>query len=273
MANPPTVDYARKLYAVDKIGKQENKGNLTLIITNAVNSVDKVTYFLDGDRLKILIHPLPGSAGVFKNQVSFEESQKADLIFAVGFKTQDTLRREITHEQDFSSTWLININNDPSSEKFAQLNLTNQDSVSLSETTASLFQELALPVDEDIAFNLFKGISEATSNFSPSKVSPSTFQFASWLIKFGAGKASLAQENNSNNQPPNLTSNNLSPFGQTPISTRDFPQPAQEEDDTDFFQALEETPIEDVEREKKPPEDWTKPPKVYKGAKSFDKEN
>ena len=247
IARDPSVGDAQKLYGVNKIGKGSSKKTPVVVIDRAVDTVDKVTYFLDNDKLKVLIHPLPESAGIQKEQISLEySSTPANLIFALGLDSLEDLQNKITHEQQISSdTWIINLNNHQLKQKFAQDNFINPEASGIGEITAIMLQELAMPLDEDIAYNLYAALSESTQNFSPTLATPQTFEIAAWLLKFGAGRASLAQ----NSQPG--------------LAPKLAPQITQ-----DFFETL--PAIEEVEkaRELKPSKDWLKPPKIYKGSQA-----
>src|SRR3989344_4278399 len=198
-AQSPSVDQALKLYGVDKIGKKDNQQNLVIVIENAVQNVDKVSYYLDDSKLKIFIHPLPDSRGASKEEISYEYTAlKPDLVFAIGYNSQDELKTEITLEQKLDSQlWIISINNATSNQKFAQIEFINPDISTISELVTQFIQVLALPVSEDIAYNLYSGISYQTNNFSPAQTRTTTFQAAEWLIKFGAGKASFAKTDTS----------------------------------------------------------------------------
>ena len=253
-AKSPQVSDAKTLYGVDKIGKPAGKKNLVVVVENAVQNVDKVTYFLDGNKLKIVIHSFPGTTGVSQEQLKFEETlSKPDLIFSIGNKSLEDLTRLITHEQNIDSTvWIVNINREDVKQKFAQVDICNPQAASLSEITGLILQDLALPIDQDIAFNLFVGIVDATSNFSPAKSSPASFQTAAWLVKFGAGKASLANQLSKTFRNPSFVSQ---------PSTSEF-QPKAHIKPADFYKSFKDSE-----------EDWLKPPKIYKGSKSFDSEN
>ncbi|OGD82989.1 hypothetical protein A2165_03940 [Candidatus Curtissbacteria bacterium RBG_13_40_7] len=257
LAKPPTVSDAMKLYSVDKVGGANQSNNMVIVVKDAVTSVDKVTYFLDGDRLKIVLHSLAGSQGVIKDQISFEQAPpKADLIFTIGFSSKEELKNEFIHEQLFDSTvWIVNIAKSILEQKFAQANFSNPEATSFSEICAQLIQQLALPLNEDIAYNLYAGIAYATENFSISKSSPVSFEIASWLVKFGAARASFAREI-------------AKPVQESKIQPQSQIQPDYYTPSTPY----EAPPIEEVEKEKKSQEDWLKPPKIYKGSKSFDSE-
>ena len=89
LAKPPSVGQALMLYGVDKIGKATGKKNLVIVLDNAVKSVDKVTYFLDNDKLKIVVHHLPGSQGVIKEQISFEETFRIRAVLSRATEPED----------------------------------------------------------------------------------------------------------------------------------------------------------------------------------------
>ncbi|OGD87973.1 hypothetical protein A3D81_00060 [Candidatus Curtissbacteria bacterium RIFCSPHIGHO2_02_FULL_40_17] len=255
-AKHPTVSDASKLYAVDKIGRSGEGKNLVINIDNAVNTVDKVTYFLNHDKLKIVIHPLTGTNGASTEQISFEHApSKSDLRFVIGFKTAEELNKEFVHEQTFSSdSWTVSISLEEMNQKFAHASVGNPQATSLSELTANLLRDLALPLDEDTAYNLYTGIAHSTNNFDVAKSTPATLEIASWLIKFGAGRASFAQKSQ--------------PAYETPLSSPVGSFPAT----SDSFKQVDEVSIDQVEFEKSQKE-WLKPPKIYKGSKSFDTEH
>lgn len=262
ISKTPSVSDANKIYGVDKIGKLVGKKNLTVVVDNAVESVDRVTYFLDGNQLKVVIHSLAGSNGVSKDQVSLEETvSAAELIFAIGYDSPESLHSEITHEQNISSeTLVININNQISHQKFAQIEFVNDQAVTISEVMAKMIQDLALPVDEDIAYNLYMGISEATNNFSPALASPLSLEMAAWLLKFGAARASFAGMP----QRPDFTQS-------LPKSVKVIPPIGI--DYMDKTPTMEELEGKQELKDQSASGDWLKPPKIYKGSKSFDREN
>lgn len=252
LGKSPSVDEAMKLYGVGKIGSKGDKQNLVINIQNAATNVDKVTYALEGKNLKVVVHALPNSFGISQNDISFSnEALNPDLIIAIGYNSIQGLKNDFTHEQSIdSNVFLININKTQVSENFAQINILEEGATGVSEVVARLLQELALPVDEDIAYNLYSGISSSTQNFSPSLTSPASFEVAQWLIKFGAGKASFAtgQAQAIKNQP---------------VVSEMLQQAPQMQNTTPITQTVEESAQED----------WLKPPKIYHGAKSFDTES
>lgn len=287
MAQSPTAGDAQKLYGVDQIGKSQGVVNLVVVIDNAVDTVDRVSHYLDGDKLKLTLHAFPGSTGATKDQVSFsEEITQPDVIFAIGFNSEEELKQYVTHVQNISpNTWLVNINTVDMGQIFAQLNVFDPNASCLSEITTQLISDLALPVDEDIAFNLYQGISGSTNQFNPGSIGANTFEIASWLIKFGAGRASMSASNRPMpklntkpsepvqgqpagfNLPPQSTLNQMLDLSQPPAQ----PQPSVQTVQPQAPGEVVETPITQVEREKSSTgDDWLNPPKIYSGSKSFD---
>lgn len=279
IAKSPTVGDAQNLYGVDRIGRTEGSQNPVIIIDNAVETVDKVTYFLDKTRLKVVVHPLPGTQQITKDQISIEyASTPANVIFTIGIDNLHDLRSEFTHEQEINpDAWIINISNLDPSQKFAQVDVVNTQASGISEVLAKMLQDLALPIDEDIAFNLYTGVRTNTDNFQPSMVSPISFEIASWLLKFGAGKSSIARHQHRPDQIKEVGLGKPAPFPtQPPVDSRPKFSPPTTIDTTGFFENV--PGISEVETEPQTPEapksgDWLKPPKIYQGSKSFNGEN
>lgn len=261
-AKSPTVADAQSLYGVDHIEKESGKKNLIISIENAVKNVDKVTYFLDGDKLKVVIHAFPASNGVQENDVRFERvTAKPDLIIALAYSNQDELRTDITHEQQITpDDFIISISKNKTVQEFAQINIHEQSSYA--ELVTNFIENFGLNINEDTAFNLYAALASATKMFSPSLVGPRTFEIAQHLVGFGAGKASFATARPVAKPAP---ANIIQTFD---VDNKKTELPAQSPQDLEQSQ----TPIEQVEVEKQK-QDWLKPPKIYRGSKSFDIES
>lgn len=293
IAKAPSVGDAQKLYGVDKIGQYKGNKNLVVVIQNAIETIDRVSHFLDGDKLKLILHVFPQSNGITQDQISFEEEGiKPDVVIAIGYTSEDELKTEIEHVQNIDSTsWLVNISLKDLGQILAQVNIFNDKAASISEITGDFINQLSLPVDEDIAYNLYTGISEATSMFSPAKTSPLSLEIASWLLKFGAGRASLAESRQTNlgglqqsapQEMPLVSEKPLQPAAPQPFSPPQFETPLSAPVSTQTLPPIEEAPpIQNIEPEIKAPEQpqpaksnksWLNPPKIYKGQ-SFDSKN
>ena len=273
-ANIPTVDEARKLYGVGEIGNAKNKKNLVITVQNAVKSVEKVSYFLDSDnRLNITVHALPGGPGVSQEDISFGNLPTlSDVVFAIGFESKMELEQIITPEQlNNPNVLTVSINRSPMSQKIAQIDVVDNESMSMCETITDMIQKLALPVNEDISYNLFAGISFASGNFSPAKSTQRSFQLAGWLVKFGAGKSSMAASLPS--EPRFYKAQTFAPQGTssrsvTAKSVIGDPPPQQ-----NFPSQVQDTASNLPQPTSQSNKDWLRPPKIYKGSKSFDRES
>lgn len=261
-AKSPTVADAQSLYGVDYIGKESTKKNLIISVENAVKNVDKVTYYLDGDKLKVVIHAFPTSDGVQESDVSFEKAPaKADLIIALAYTNIGELKTDITHEQQINSdNFIISINKNKTVQEFAQINIHEQSSYA--QLVTIFVENFGLNITEDAAFNLYAALASATKMFSPSYVTPQTFEIAQQLVGFGAGKASFATAH------PVAKPAHTNIIQTFDVDSKKTELPTQGPQDLEQPQ----TPIEQVEVEKQK-QDWLKPPKIYRGSKSFDIES
>ena len=296
-ASQPSVADAQKLYAVDRIGQKEGSKNPVVIIDNAIESVDKVTHFLEGDKLKLVIHPLPGAPIITKDQINIEYiSAPAQLIFSIGFTSLHDLRNSFTHEQEITpETIIINITEQESNQKFAQMEIVSKDVSGIAEAMARTLRDASLPLDEDISYNLYEGIRERTDNYAASLVKEGTLEIASWLLKFGAGKASLAKtelraapiapqptamhkepgfdqgyENliNALNQTPPLPRRNQPSYPMPKFDLLDKLKSQQEvEMQNEQAEGLDKGEAEGTDEGSAADNDWLKPPKIYKGSK------
>lgn len=284
MAKAPSVGDAQKLYGVDKIGKFKGSKNLVIVIDNAIETIDRVSHFLDGEKLKLILHVFPQSSGISQNQIAFEEeSIKPDILFTIGFNSEDQLKTEIAHVQNIdSTTWLVNISLKDLGQLLAQVNVFNENAASLCEITADFINQLALPVDEDIAYNLYTGISEATSMFSPVLTGPLSLEVAGRLLKFGAGRASLAQYRQNPAQINSLISPQSNPPVSQPSETPKSPTLQAQHSPEETKPVGEETPSVSAQTQTPDPafsaapqplksdKNWLNPPKIYKGSQPFD---
>lgn len=294
-ASNPTVGDARSLYSVDKINKEKSQKDLVINIPNAIQNVDKVSYNIKENQLKITIHSLPNSVGIPSEDVTFEKSNiKTDLIVSIGFESLEQLKTEYTHEQLIGSdSLIINVNSGNLNQKFAQINIISPTSSCISESIVNFIIQLGLPLDEDAAFNLYSGIKNATNMFSPINTKETTLQTAQHLIKLGAGKTTLAakessirilrgRESSQIPSQPRLQAENLAALSQKISQSYTNPDKIARSRkigakskpiSAPLYRDAGGTPLEKVEAKEGGKQSWLKPPKVYRGSKSFDRES
>ncbi len=100
---------------------------------------------------------------------------------------------------------IVNIDNFSGSSRFGDVVLVDESFSSLSEVSAKIIKDLALPVDIDSAQNVLDGVLFATRNFTKPNTSPLAFEAASTAMYNGARrndeKVDVRQEQRQNPRP------------------------------------------------------------------------
>jgi hypothetical protein len=78
------------------------------------------------------------------------------------------------------------VDNSPNNSHYGKINVVDADSSSCSEMAVALISGLGLPVDQDVANNLYLGLKESTGNFTTGNVGADTFEAASLCLRWGA---------------------------------------------------------------------------------------
>ena len=216
---------------VDKIGEK----NLTIHLRDyQASNIERVSYDIENGEMKLTIIPKEGIESPVKEQVYLSLSgMSADLAILVGVSSQDQLgnaQQEIAKIPNSVSVMLSA--KLPGFERRSGVSdIADPNSSSLSETVGLLLLGSNLPVDEDIASNLFMGLTSSTQNFTGSKVRAETFELASKLMRLVR---------------PRVSEQPVREAGEQQIS-----QPRLQNDGGD--------------PKKEPQQDWFKP-KIYKGS-------
>jgi len=166
-----TVEFS-SLIGVDKIKTQLEGKNL--VISFAKDSIEKVSYNEEENRLDLVIVPKEGNfLSPDKLQYSYSGSN-ADLFFVLGTSSLNDLGE-------------IYFKNKSAFEKgtVATFDLADFQAASYCEVVANLLARAKFPVDEDIASNLLAGIEWATVSFSSPKTGPATFEAAAFCLRAG----------------------------------------------------------------------------------------
>lgn len=254
-----TVAFNR-LIAIDKITDKIGNRNLVISFDYMKDSIEKVSYNIEDNKFNLVIEPKANCPALNSNKVAYSYSGAfADLIFIVGASKLEDLENLYFDEKSiFNDKQTVNIDYKPNNSRFGRINFHDPQASSCSEITAALIQDLSLPVDPDVATNIFSGLKSNTSNFQSLNMGPSAFETASWCLKNGARKDFFSSPGfmpQTFNQP--AFSN---PFSQQQINQ---PMPAA----TNIF-----SPPPFVQNQfqpnggkgsQQPPADWLKP-KIYK---------
>jgi hypothetical protein len=184
----PTAPLVRDshLVGLDQIKTSLPGKNLVLTINVEGDVVDKVTSAVEGGKLSLTIIPKPKTPTITKDDIVFSQSGSlSDLVVIFGAQSlQDlaSLKEGVVQLTDQSTS--VNITNQTGAS-FATLNFVDP-AASLSELTTAIIQELKLPLTQDIAGNLMRGIQSATNNLQSESLTADTFEALAVLYRAGA---------------------------------------------------------------------------------------
>lgn len=259
---PMTVAFNR-LIGVNKVTDKIGSRNLIISFDYIKDSIEKVSYNIENDKFNLVVEPKPNYPPLDSDKVSYSHTgAEADIVFIVGAtKLEDLEKLYFGDKKIFTDKLTVNIDYKRHNTRFGQVNLHNPQTASCSEIVAGLIKSLNLPVDQDIATNLYAGIKTNTTNFQTVNTNASTFEAAAWCIKNGARKnqvASVGQVRQPQfQQPQSQLQPQPQPLRQSPGQPRTQPDAPPPPSFSQQFSSPED-------KESKPPPDWFKP-KIYKG--------
>lgn len=204
------------LYGIGEVTNslpQGGSGNYIITLEGVVEangqipSLEKLDWYPEGANLNLVFHTIPGQKFEPKNITSSSQNPGGfELVFVIGAPTLTDLGTLYTqNSQVFTTTHVVNIDNNPSNGGFGKTNLIDPTAGSISEMMVSLMQSLNLNLDADIASNIVAGIYDATANLT-NNAKPDSFMAVAEAMQKGAKLPSSA------------------PVPQPPLSTP--PQPA-----------------------------------------------
>lgn len=222
------VEHSR-LVGVDKITDKIGNRNLVITFDYQEDSIDKVSYNVEGKKFNLVIEPRQNQSPLDKNSVEFSyEGLDADLIFVIGAQKLEALGALYEKErQAFSKATIVNIDKITTNTKFGQINIIDPKSPSISELVFQTIKNLALPITIDIAGNVLKGVEAQTQNLQAPFVGAKTFETVAELMRTGAKRSTSAPQPMRRWSPGQTAA----PGGRFPASLRTppspFPSPAQ----------------------------------------------
>ena len=191
--SPVTVELNR-LVGVNKIREDLGDKNLILSFANyPADNIEKVSYNIDNGQFFLTVIPKPGNKAPGQENVTLNYAGiGANLVIVVGANYPEGLgifaqNKEFT--ESLPNVTLALLGNSPLSGWPKALELIDASGVSISETAYQVLQALAVPLDEDLATNLFLGLESGTANFTAPTVRSETFTFAGDLLKAGARRS------------------------------------------------------------------------------------
>ena len=192
--NCPTemkVEYS-DLVGINQIQTKLAGRNLVISFEYLEDAIEKVSYNIEENKFNLVVQPKVGSPPLSSDRVAYSYSGgQADLIFTVGVQDLNELGDLYRRSKPFfESQKIIDVDLSPRTKRYAQKELILAVS-SFSELVARLLSRLGLPVDGDIANNLYLGIEETTEGFSSASVGAGTFEAAAFCLR-AAGKVDFA---------------------------------------------------------------------------------
>jgi len=159
----------------------------------------------------------------------------------------------------------VNIDNKAQNTKFAKVNLVNSLYASCCEIVSFLIKALNLPIDKEIATNLFSGIKTNTADFQSPNTSSTTFEIAAWCLQNGASKDHLKVAKTSAPFQPNQVFQPPTPAKEPPQLPS---QPQTKAVQPPFTAPKQPLASQPSSQPTQPPPDWFKP-KIFRGGSKF----
>jgi hypothetical protein len=189
-SQPMTVEFSR-LVGADKITDKIGGRNLTISFDYVKDSIEKVSYNVDGGKFNLVIQPKPGFSPIDTKTVNYSYSGgDGSLIFIIGAQRLEDLGSLFESERNlFNEKRTINIDCSGENNQYGKINIVNPQASSCSEIIDEMIRELNLPFDQDMASNLLAGLRSSTNNLQSQSVSADTFEAAAHCLRAGAKMA------------------------------------------------------------------------------------
>ncbi len=183
------------LDGVDKVQNQININgdNLTISFPYMEGAIDKVDYNIQGENFNLIISPRQGFPKLDINQVKYTYSGgQFQFIITVDCPSLNSLGEIYTDNQNlFQGKEIINVDRHLTNSYFGTVNIVKKSISSISELVLELIKDLKVEVEQEIATNLYAGISSSTNNFNSYSVDAETFESIAYLLRSGAVKKTL----------------------------------------------------------------------------------
>lgn len=190
---------ANRLVGVDQI--REDLGDKNLVVSfpgYPAENIERVSYNIEDGQFALAVIPKPGFEAPKQNQINTSYSgMTADVIMVVGANYPRDLGKTAENKdfQDSINTQkLVLLGNEPLSGWPKAIELIDAGVASISETAYQVIEQLKLPMNEDVATNLFLGIEDGTGSFTAAGVTADTFVKAAELLKMGAQRKTEKQQ-------------------------------------------------------------------------------
>lgn len=269
------------LVGIDKVAKSFGGGvgnDLIVSFPYKEGEIEKVSYDVDGGKLRIVVKAGPQGMSFAQSDVTFEHGGAGNgimpsLVFFIGVADMQSLGF-----QKPAGVTVVNIDNKSNNTKYGDVTHVDSKFTSLSEEVADFLTllEPQIELDKDTSQNLLSGILSATNDFQNGQGSYLAFEMAGILMKKGAVRSVSGNAHPTATAMP--TSNYFPP--QQPVQEQSVFQPAPAAQPVatpnfgNMFAPAQPEPVQPIQQpvqpvqntpNNQPPADWLTP-KVYKGS-------
>lgn len=172
----PLPEAAKPLVKPEQLQSQIEPKSLVLSFDWQKAGLEKVTYKIDGEKFKLIIHSKGRKLKVDDIEYLYQ-GNNFDVIITIGVKKLEELLTVGLDEETFTTLPTINIDRSLANTNFAKINLVNENTDSLCALTVKTLTEGKVPLPTRAAETLFFGMKSATNNFSDVS-DPVTFEAA-----------------------------------------------------------------------------------------------
>lgn len=188
-------DNAELKYDLVGINKIHNEivttgDNLVISFPYVDGAVDKVDYNIQGENFNIVISPQPNFPKLDPQKIKFSYiGGIINFVIVIDAPALSNLGQIYQdNKEQFQGKEIINIDRHLTNSNFGSINYLNKTASSISEMVFQLLKTNRLPINKDIATNLYYGIAAATSNFTSYSTNADTFTTIAELLRIGAIK-------------------------------------------------------------------------------------
>ncbi len=179
----PTVELST-LFGIDHVSKSFEGSTkiLTISVPYREGEIDKVSYNIEGDRLKVNLFAETNGITFGEKDIEYIRAGSApSLLIGVGISDE----AEIAAFADLKSAKTIYIDREMA-QPAGDVVIVDPSFSSVSEAVAQIAMDLSLGYDPDAYQNMLDGIIAATRNFTAPSTSPYAFEAAGFLMENGA---------------------------------------------------------------------------------------
>ncbi len=193
-SKPPIVGWSH-LVGVNKLVQKLGNKNFVISLDYKEGSIEKVSYNIEGDKFNLVIEPRVGAGQFSEKNVSYSYGGLvADLIITLESPTQEALGAYFKDNAVlFSEKPILVFDNKPGNSQYGKINVVRP-TASVSELVTQFLKTSQMPIDGDIASNLYDGIVVGTRGFVSPQVTADTFETAAYLLRLGARKSGLIRQ-------------------------------------------------------------------------------